>query len=104
MAKILSVGPERNILAARNRELRNCGHHVRGAETRTAALELAKSGVFEVILLCDRFLPAYAAELAEELRTVAPRTTILVLAGRASPLTTGEIQSLIVDQVRRPAA
>jgi DNA-binding response OmpR family regulator len=104
MAKILSVGPDRNILAARNRELRNCGHHVRGAETRTAALELAQSGVFEIILLCDHFLPAYAAELAEELRAVTPRTSILVLAGRASPLTTGEIQSLIVDRVRRPAA
>jgi DNA-binding NtrC family response regulator len=104
MAKILSVGPDHDILAARNRELRGYGHHVRSAETRADALYLARSGVFEVILICDQFLPAYAAQLADELQQAAPRTTILVLAGHSSPLRSGEIHTLIVEQVPLPAA
>ena len=73
MAKILSIGPDHDRLLARNRELKDCGHHIRGAETRTDALELARSGVFEVILLCGQFLPAYASELAKELHIVNPQ-------------------------------
>ena len=97
MAKILSIGPDRNVLATRNRELRLMGHDVRGVDTRANALALAKHGTFEFIVLCDRFLPAYAAELADELRILAPGSTILVLAGRATSLTTAEINTLLVN-------
>ena len=104
MAKILSVGPDHDILAARNRELRGYGHRVRSAETRADALYLARSGLFEIILICDQFLPAYAAQLADEFQKATPGTTILVLAGYSSRLSASEIHSWISRQVPGSAA
>lgn len=104
MVKILSVGPDHDLLAARSRELRIYGHHVRSAETRADALALARSGVFDIILVCDRFLPAYAAQLADELHNAMPRTVILVLARYSPPLSTSEIHILIDEQAPSSAA
>ena len=98
MAKILSIGPDHNVLAGRNRELRRVGHEVRGAETRATALRLAKSRTFDLMLLCDRLLPAYAAGLADELKIVAPGTMVIILGGRATPLSLGEIQTMLLNQ------
>lgn len=95
MAKILSVGPDPTVLAPRNRELRLYGHLVRSAENRAEVMALAKTGIFDIILLCNQFLPAYAAQLADELCLVAPATRILVLAGRSTPLTADEIHALV---------
>lgn len=105
MARILSIGPDHNVLAARNRELRLDGHHVRGAETRATALRLAKSKAFDLILLCDPLLPAYAAELADELKAVTPGTMIVILAGRATPISISEIQAMLLNRAAgSPAA
>lgn len=104
MARILSIGPDRNALVARNQQLSKDGHNVLSADTRARALALAKTKTFEVILLCDRFLPAYAAGLADELRILAPEASILVLAGRPTPLTLLEIQALVPTQVIGPRA
>jgi CheY-like chemotaxis protein len=101
MVKILSVGPDHDVLAARNRELRDCGYHVHSAETRSDTLDLARSGIFEIILICDQFLPAYAARLADEIHNVAPRTTILLLARYSPSLSAGEIHFLIDTQARQ---
>ena len=98
MMNILSVGPDHKVLADRNRKLRGFGHDVRSAETRAGALELARFGVFDVVVICDQFLPAYAAQLADELHYVAPRTTILVLPRYTRPLSAGEIHFLIDTQ------
>ena len=95
MARILSVGPDSDALAVRNRELQLSGHEVRSAETRSEALALAGSEPFEFILLCDRFLPAYAIQLADELKVLAPAAMIIVLAGRATPATAAEINALL---------
>lgn len=95
--KILSVGPDHDILAARSRELKAYGHHVRIAETRADALALARSGVFEIILVCDQFLPAYAAQLTDELHNTSPETIILVLA-RYSPLLSPSEIHLLIDK------
>jgi CheY-like chemotaxis protein len=99
MARILSVGPDHDRLAVRNGELRSYGHQVRSAETRADALDLARSGVFEIILICDQFLPAYAAQLADEFHNATPGTAILVLAGRSSRLSASEIHAWIARQV-----
>ena len=104
MANILSIGPDAKLLAARNRKLRQDGHHVRGADTRATALALAKSECFELILLCHRFQPADTAQLVEELRTHAPQAAILKLAGRTRPLTLSEIQSIIRNRAANTLA
>jgi len=95
MARILSIGPDSEALVVRNRELELSGHDVRSAETRSDALALAGSEPFEFILLCDRFLPAYAIHLADELKVLAPAAMIIVLAGRAIPITPSEINALL---------
>ena len=95
MARILSIGPDSDALAVRNQELRLSGHDVRAAETRSDALALAASEPFELILLCDRFLPAYAIHLADELKVLAPAAVIIVLAGRPTPVTPSEINALL---------
>ena len=95
MARILSVGPSIKHLAARNRALTQCGHQVRGADTRLKAVAFAKSASFDYIVLCDQFLPAYAAELADELRTFAPGTPVLILKNREANVPPEEIEALL---------
>lgn len=95
MARILSVGPSIKHLAARNRALVQSGHEVRGADTRLKALAFAKSGSFDYIVLCDQFLPAYAAELADELRAFAPGTPVLILKSRETNAPPEEIDALL---------
>jgi DNA-binding response OmpR family regulator len=104
MANILSIGPDHKILAARNRKLRAAGHRVRDAETRKLAIEAARNETFDLMLLCDQFLPAYAAQLADELGSAAPGTTILILAGRADPLSLAEIDTLLSNRAGRSRA
>lgn len=98
MARILSIGPHTDVLAARNRELRLGGHEVRGAHTRTNALALASSESFELIVLCDRFLLTDAERLKNELHGLKPQATILLLSGRAKPLTLREITTILEER------
>jgi DNA-binding response OmpR family regulator len=95
MARILSVGPSTKHLAARNRALTQCGHQVRGADSRVKALSFVKSVSFDFIVLCDQFLPDFAAELADELRASAPGTPILILKSRETDSYPEEIEALL---------
>jgi DNA-binding response OmpR family regulator len=95
MARILSVGPSAKHLAARNRALTQCGHEVRGADSRIRALTFAKSVSFDFIVLCDQFPPDSAAELAEELRASAPATPVLILKSRETESSPEEIEALL---------
>jgi hypothetical protein len=74
------------------------GHDVRAAERRLDALMLAGSETFDLILLCDRFLPAYAQQLADEINVLAPKTMIVVLAGRTTPLPLRELETMLSNQ------
>jgi DNA-binding response OmpR family regulator len=95
MARILSVGPSIKDLAARNRALTQCGHQVRGADTRLKALAFAKSVSFDYIVLSDEFFPDSATELADELRASAPGTPILILKNQEKNVSTEEIEALL---------
>jgi len=95
MARILSVGPSTKHLAARNRALTQCGHEVRGADSRIKALTFIKSVSFDFIVLCDGFLPDSAAELADELRASAPGTPILILKSRETDSSPEEIEAFL---------
>ena len=95
MARILSVGPSAKHLAARNRALTQCGHEVRGADSRIRALTFVKSVPFDFIVLCDQFLPDDAAELADELRASSPGTPILILKSREIESSPEEIEAFL---------
>jgi len=81
-----------------NSELKLLGHDVRSAETRSDALMLAKCEPFDLILLCDRFLPAYATQLAAELHILASGSMIVVLAGRNAPVPLRELGAMLSNQ------
>src|SRR5215472_937094 len=95
MARILSVGPSVEHLAALNRALTQCGHQVRGADTPVKALSFVKSFKFDFIVLCDDFLPASAATFADELRAAAPATPILTLTTREASASPEELQAFL---------
>jgi len=104
MARILSVGPSVEHLAALNRALTHCGHQVRGADTRIKALSFVKSFKFDFIVLCDEFLPASAASFADELRASAPGTPILTLRAWETSASPEELQALLEGGQAGPIA
>ena len=95
MARILSVGPSGQHVAALNRALTQCGHQVRGADTRLKALSFAKSVKFDFIVLYDEFASASAATLADELRASAPGTPILTLSTQEMNASPEELEALL---------
>jgi DNA-binding response OmpR family regulator len=97
MARILSVCPSIDYLAALNRALTQCGHQVRGADTRVKALSFVKSFKFDFIVLCDEFLPASEATLADELRASAPGTPILTLRTEETNPSPEELEGLLAS-------
>jgi DNA-binding response OmpR family regulator len=103
MTRILSIGPTPETLAARNRALAKSGHDVRAAATRYDAFALAKSQHFDLVLLCNEFLPAYASQLASELRQLLGDTTVIRLSA-GSESATDEIEEVIRHQKIRPRA
>lgn len=104
MAAILSVGPDRELLAVRNRALAQLGYDVRGAATRVDALTAARSNRFDVALLCNTFPEGYAAEFARELASLMPTTPVLHVPDGGAANTLDDIQQMIEDIVARPKA
>lgn len=104
MAKILSIGPDPDILAERNRALVALGHEVRGAATRVDAISLAKSQRFDVVLLCNEFLPPYAGQLADELRPWLRGTKIIVLPAGPEAMSVDDIDDAVREKELRPRA
>ncbi len=104
MARILSIGPDVELLTTRNRALARLGHDVSGAATRVNALTLAKSQHSDIALLCHKFLPAYASQLAKELRALMPGTPIAILLGGPDSVGIEEIEEIIREKRQRPKA
>lgn len=70
--RILSVGPDADVLASHNRRLTEAGHVVRGVTRRSDVLQAARFMTFDLVLLCDSFPPGYADELVRELVRAKP--------------------------------
>lgn len=104
MAKILSVGPDREVLACRNRALAQLGHEVRGAATRADAIAVARSQAFGVALICNSFPRGYADELAGELQKLLPGAVVLCLGDASGDLSLADLHEWIQDSEARPKA
>jgi DNA-binding response OmpR family regulator len=101
MARILSIAPNREVMEAHCRAMAQSGHEVHGVATRIAALDRARSGGFEIALLCGGLPPGYADQLAAELRSLMPATIVFLLPEDAAP---SQIEKLIRDTLRLKAA
>ncbi len=103
MARILSIGPNPESLTARNRALTSAGHEVRGADTRQKAIALAQAQRFDIAVLCNEFLPAYAGQLLDELRPALGAIPVITLSG-GQETTIDEIDDAFRQARRRRAA
>ncbi len=94
--RILSVGPDPDVLASRNRVLAKLGYEVRGAATCAEALHAARSQAFDIALVCSQFPRGYASELAAELRSLMPRSLVLFVPDGSE----AELVEQIEDAIR----
>lgn len=104
MARILSVGPNRESLVWRTRSLVRIGHHVRGAVTHREALNAAESQRFDVALICNEFPRGYAIELASELQRLMPSAVVLIIPKSNQNQPAADIQELLAGAMRSKAA
>ena len=96
MIRILSIGPDPDILAARSRILAQSGYDVCSAASRADALAAAKLRRFDAVLLCSEFPFGYARQLANELRPLIQRAPLIALSGQ-NPISVAEIEETIRD-------
>jgi len=95
MARILSVGSDRDILARRNRALAQLGHNVCGAVTRMDAMTAAKSQRFDIALVCNTVPQGYASVFAEELQALMPRTAVICIPDGEPEINIAQIDEMI---------
>jgi DNA-binding NtrC family response regulator len=77
--RILSVGPNPDILAARNATLTQAGYRIVAAHSRHQAVLLATSHFFEAALLCWTFPEDVRQRLSHDLSTISPETKVILL-------------------------
>ncbi len=102
--KILSIGPDRDILAGRNRALAGRGHNVHGAATRIDALAAAKSRRFDVVIFFDGFPDGYATQLAGEMRKLMPHATFLLFQATRESRFMAELEETLRNITAHPKA
>lgn len=103
MARILSVGPDREILADRNRALAQRGHYVHSAATRTDAVVAAVTQPFDVALVCNSFPKGYASAFARDLQALMPRSAVVFILSAKTGII-AEIEEMIQEFTIPPRA
>ena len=95
MARILSVGPDREALAARNRSLTRFGHEMRGAASAKDALGIASSQQFDIVLICDCFSDDESMVIAEQLQARMPQAAVVRMADYGGAFTAADIEDVM---------
>jgi len=83
--RVLSIGADADVLAARNSVLTHAGFRVGIADNRHEAILSAASHEFDIAIICWTFLPDDQSRLLHDLEIVSPRTRVLVLSCPNTP-------------------
>lgn len=95
--RILLVDDNSGVVDLLGRMLRIDGHTVTGAASAAMAMELVKSGDFDVVITDHAMAGMSGIQMARELRENFPRLPILLLTGFADSLTEDDLGEGVID-------
>lgn len=84
--KVLIVDDEEIFLVATQRELEAAGHDVKIALSGKKAIEIAKSGKFDIVYT-DLVMPEMnGVELCKEIKKISPKTEVILISGHPNEI------------------